>query len=701
MKIFILCLLGLNISVLQAQQLNDFQLTEMEKIYSDAHLYMFKPKFIENSDCFWYKRRNGNIIEYYWIDPCSRRKCFLFNDAFMRNELERLTENKLENYPVNVELEFINGGEKCFFIFEKGRYCYEVATQKLFCVSNSVSEDSLNAVWNQTKTHSLFVNGYNLFLRRNGVEEIQLTTNGERYYSYGVNDSEAKMERPNVQWLSDNKTFCGLRKDNRKNIDYSLMDVLASPRPMVHHYKSNMILGDTVSYQFWIGNTEHSKVREFSIKCAREEVVYFIGLSLINQNAFFLEKNQNSEHAKLIKMNLNNGTLDVLVDELFIMNETDVVMLEEGNKWLVRSDNTGLPHSYLYDGKGVLLRRITSGDWIAGPLLNIDLSKQRIYFCVYNHENVYGKVCSCDINKENHIKVLNDKKAFHEVSFSSSGKLLLDVVSDLEGNVNCLVYNSKGKLIYGLDLSDASEDVKPEYFRAPVLSEYVYGLIWKPLGDSLTTSYPVISYICPEQNIFTRSFFNSSVYRQIVQWVKWGFAVVIAKPNHPSVRLRKYTSEQDYILLSRLATSHKYLDVNKVGIYGKDRGGNIAVEAICKYPKFYQAAIAYGVDYLPLTREKKERLSSNIMSYRKGLLLITGDMNKENHPLNVYGLLNEFIDMGKNINLVVLPGQNEQLDVSAQVFYDYKVWSHWMYYLYDVHNKDIQIEFNVNNFLIK
>jgi hypothetical protein len=75
--------------------------------------------------------------------------------------------------------------------------------------------------------------------------EIQLTTDGERYYSFAghgntEDTSKTKKLRANVRWFKNEKKLYVIRQDERKVKDLFVIDVLAQPRPKLESYRYSL-----------------------------------------------------------------------------------------------------------------------------------------------------------------------------------------------------------------------------------------------------------------------------------------------------------------------------------------------------------------------------------------------------------------------------------------------------------------------------
>ena len=92
-------------------------------------------------------------------------------------------------------------------------------------------------------SYSIYAYRHNLYLlNRQDTVPVQLTTDGEKYYSYSnQKDSDSdKNTTPNIVWAGNSKVFYCLRQDRRKVENCWVVDNLAEPRPKLRTYKFPM-----------------------------------------------------------------------------------------------------------------------------------------------------------------------------------------------------------------------------------------------------------------------------------------------------------------------------------------------------------------------------------------------------------------------------------------------------------------------------
>jgi dipeptidyl aminopeptidase/acylaminoacyl peptidase len=160
--------------------------------------------------------------------------------------------------------------------------------------------------------------------------------------------------------------------------------------------------------------------------------------------------------------------------------------------------------------------------------------------------------------------------------------------------------------------------------------------------------------------------------------------------------LRDYPLADDKYGIEQLADKYKFIDINRVGIFGHSGGGFMSTDAILSYPDFYKVAVSSSGNHdnniynqwwgethngvaeveKPVTKkgeikdslnkkkeveisfkatvEKNQDIAKNLKGY---LLLVTGDVDDNVHPGNTLRVVDALIKANKRFDFMMLPGQ--------------------------------------------
>jgi dipeptidyl-peptidase-4 len=236
----------------------------------------------------------------------------------------------------------------------------------------------------------------------------------------------------------------------------------------------------------------------------------------------------------------------------------------------------------------------------------------------------------------------------------------------------------------------------------------LYGVMYKPFNFDSTKKYPIISYVYPGPQTESVQYSFTVSGGKNVALAQLGFIVVnFGHRGGSPIRnnyyhtygysdLRDYPLADDKYGIEQLADMYKYIDIDRVGIYGHSGGGFMSTAAILSYPDFYKVAVSSsgnhdnniynqwwgethnGVkevekkiskkgevkDSLDKKKEveisfkgvveKNQDIAKNLKGY---LLLVTGDIDNNVHPGNTLRVVDALIKANKRFDFMMLPGQ--------------------------------------------
>ena len=173
---------------------------------------------------------------------------------------------------------------------------------------------------------------------------------------------------------------------------------------------------------------------------------------------------------------------------------------------------------------------------------------------------------------------------------------------------------------------------------------------------------------------------------------------------------RDYALADDKAAIEQLAERYKFIDINRVGIYGHSGGGFMSAAAIMTYPDFYKAAVAsagnhdnrvYNKGWVEIhfgvneqKTEVKDSLGNThteysysvstrpnqdlVKNYKHGLLLVTGLMDDTVNPSHTFRLADALIKQHKDFEMLTLPTGSHGYSGKSELFYEHKMWRHFV-----------------------
>ena len=708
------------------------------------------PEFINDSDRFWYSFSDSNGQRYYYVDPAKKLKRLLFDNDELVSQISKETRKAYNSKDLSLQsIEFDKKERSFTFEFDGAKYRYTVKTGKVEKI-DSLQPWSGRESWMKYSPDSLYIlycKNHNLYVMGNKDKgqdstEVQLTFDAEKNFTFAkeMEDSDGEVETV-AEWFKDSKKIYAVREDARKVKDLYLVNSLSQPRPTLKTYKYDMPGDKEISQsELLVIDVETKKITKFNIDRWQDQYFEVLYVSKDSERIYFERTNRAYNEKELCVINVLTGEVKVLVHEVdkpfMDFKMVSISFLNDGKDIVYRSERSGWGHYYLYDGEGNLKNEITSGDWVAGPICEIDTVGRALYFyALGKDENIdpyYYTLCRASLDKPNSVEQLTFDNVTHAVDWSKTFNYFIDTYQRVDLEPHVVLRNRHGKKIMDLEKADISRIKEmgwkaPERFKVKAADGVtdLYGVMWKPFDFDSTKHYPIISSVYPGpfyEYVPTQFDF---IHGRNTQLAQLGLIVIAVGHRGGSPmrgkyyhtygfgNLRDYPLADDKYAIEQLADRYPYIDATRVGIFGHSGGGFMATAAICTYPDFYKAAVSaagnhdnyiynkwFTETHNGATEEKKVvkdsvngdrteytykfRVNTNIdlaKNYKKGLLLVTGDMDDNVHPAHTYRMIDALIKAGKNFDMLVLPGQDHGFSGAAELFFERKLWAHFAKYL--------------------
>jgi dipeptidyl aminopeptidase/acylaminoacyl peptidase len=454
----------------------------------------------------------------------------------------------------------------------------------------------------------------NVFIRGEGGDEIQLSTDGKEGDGYR-----------RAEWSPDSRTVIAWRVEpaERKEVYLIRSSPSGGGRARMES-RPYALPGDKFSKSepniFDVASRKQTKpdVDRFEHEWLTPRVEW----SRDSGRFMYQQVDRGHQRLRVIEVNAGSGAVRNIIDEksdTFIWTaHTEglrmqlVNYLEKTDEIIYVSEKDGWRHLYLVDVKGARMRPITKGEWVVRGIDQIDEEARQIWF------TASGKNAGQDPYFVHYYRVnfdgsglvaLTDGNGNHSVDFSPDRKYLIDTYSRVDASpVNELRRASDGKLLCKLEEADITE-LKAKGWKAPEVFAAkgrdgrtdIWGLIYRPRDFDPSKKYPVIEDIyAGPQGSFVPKTFGPTRYQMLTDA---GF--IVAKVDGMGTANRskafhdicfknlKDAGFPDRILWHKaIAAKYPYYDVSRVGIYGTSAGGQNAGGAVLFHPEFYKAAVA-------------------------------------------------------------------------------------------------------------
>ena len=575
---------------------------------------------------------------------------------------------------------------------------------------------------------------YNLYIKSTQTNEVhQLSFDGKRDYEYGTyygwsdiieGENGERPKRFSVEWSPDSKWLFTKRIDLSKGekmylLDWSI-DSLYKPKLLSYYRGSpgdtNLVSERPVFYNIDTKKEvktdfpEFTHLNRFAINWSSKSGVLF---------AEYIERGYKNSYVNLVDLNsTSNRNLITETSETNIDNFS-YQKLEQKDVLIFLSERSGWRQLYSFDLKTNTLSALTKGDFYVNDVSYIDESTGDIYFLASGKEpgdNPYHQRLY-KVSLKGKMTLLTLENAHHIVSFSKDGKYFVDNYSTVNIPTKTVLRNSKtGKIITQLTEADVSEVVakgwtSPEVFQllAKDGKTTIYGAIWKPTNFDSSKSYPIIdaTYTGPHTQRFPKSFdvaFSNQSLSEL------GFIVMQVDGLGTSGRSKAFHNHsyknmennlEDHVLaIKHLGKQYRWIDTDRVGIFGHSAGGYDTGRAMLGFPDFYKVGVASAGDHdfrmekvwwpemyqgwpVDETYEKVSNIT-NAKNLKGKLLLVHGGIDENVNPSATFKLAEALVNEDKEFDLLILPSQRHGFTGKANQYFTKKRWNYFVEHLLGV-----------------
>ncbi len=624
--------------------------------YDAQHLPIDRIKFKRNDSVVYFKvMKNKDVLDAEKrMEKAAKKKEDKEEQKIEQKKEEEKGEKDTKEEEEKSETEKAEEEAKKFHHFE-----YEIATSKLNMLEDfvdepkrpswaSISPDGETIVFGRHfNLYAMDKANYEKWLQDpddESIEENQLTTDGEEYYSYhrgGRGESNVDKEKNKdkrkgayVIWSHDSKKFATSRSDEREVKDLWVINSVAQPRPTLETYKYHMP-GEKEAPQsevliFDLGTKGMVKVQADRFKDQGVSIMsgsYPINtrdddyraprwLSETSDKLYLARTSRDLKRIDICVADTATGEVTTLIEErLNTYVETRPLGFIANGKELVQwSERDGWAHFYLYDGNGTLKKQLTSGPFHCDRIVGINEKSRVLYFTANGREPgedpYYLHLYSVNLDGTG-MKLLNKDEFNHSVGMNDANTFVVDNYSRIDTVPTAVLRDNKGTAILELEFADLSRLMttgfmfsKPFKVKADDGVTDIYGVMHKPFDFDETKKYPVLAYVYPGPQ--TEAVSKSFSARGDRTWriAQFGFIVITVgnRGGHPSRskwyhnygygNLRDYGLADKKAAIEQLAAQHAFIDIEKVGIFGHSGGGFMSTAALLVYPDFFKVAVS-------------------------------------------------------------------------------------------------------------
>ena len=704
------------------------------------------PQFFKDGNRFWYRNKTRTGAEYVVINPVTNTRSLLFDAHRLAAVMSVVADSTYDGdrLPFRAFRFGNDGDDERTIEFRTGRRQFACDIVNYKCVARDTSYNDVPFVRSPDKKLEAFVVKNDLFVRsRGGKDTVRLTTDGEDYYSYGVVAMRPQQalrpiplgRRPNVRWSPDSKKLIVTRQDERRvglmpyvsytsqrprlfTQPYALPGDSIVPTPTFYVIDVTTQRSTRVDLPVRLNIASISGSTRDSAWTPASDKVFISGLARGSKAAYLVEVNAASGKGTLIARDTGKTYV-----ELSSPRDPESWYVLKTGETVWWSERDGYGHLWLLNHDGSVKNQITSGPWQVGAVAHIDELTRTVWFTARGREIdqlVYNTQLYRIGLDGSALTRLTPEAANHEVTISPSGKFVVDRYSTINTPpVAVLRDGATGRVIRTLEKADVSQltaigwkPAIPFTVKARDGSTDIHGVMYLPSRLDSTKSYPIISHIYPGPQVGSVGAWTFKSSGEPFAQAELGFVVVqidhLGTPGRSKAFHDSYYGNftdnglPDHIAaMKQLGSRYRFIDLDRVGIFGHSGGGFASTDAILRYPEFFKVAVSgagnhdnrsyniyWAEKYQGLLRQDTLRrgddnftASANKMyagNLRGHLMLMHGDMDDNVHPAMTIQLVDELIKANKSFDLVMAPNRPHSLN---EPYFIRRRWDYFVQYL--------------------
>jgi len=367
----------------------------------------------------------------------------------------------------------------------------------------------------------------------------------------------------------------------------------------------------------------------------------------------------------------------------------------DASKFIWFSQKDGFTHLYLYNARGNEIKQLTKGKITVKDIICTDPKGSILFYHAVSEDGLSKFVYKLDL-KTGTSTVINRLEGQHQALVSEDGQFIVDQISSTNIPRRYLIMDNKGKelgtLFNAINPIREYKNCKIELGKIPSTDKLVslnYRIIYPADFDS-TKKYPVLNYVYggPHAQMITNSWMgNADLW--LYYMAQQGY-LVFTLDNRGSMNrgidfenatfrnLGKFEMEDQLAGINYLK-KFKYVDANRMGVYGWSFGGFMSTSLMTKTPDVFKVGVAGGpvIDWrmyeimyterymdMPQTNPEgyKEADLTNFAKNLKGRLLLIHGTNDNvvlwQHTLTY---LKKCVDEGVMVDYFVYPGHEHNV----------------------------------------
>ncbi|MBN7810450.1 DPP IV N-terminal domain-containing protein [Algoriphagus sp. H41] len=691
------------------------------------------PSWTEGSRAFVHSAYTAEGKRFFRTNTQTPETKVAFDHEKLANLLSAKTGETIDPRDLPIERVSMSNGSKVTFVWRSHNWIWNTDNDSLEAIP--MSERNEMESFSPDKKWKAFTRDYNLFVKNLATgEETQLSFDGRKNFEYASYYGWSDLmigengERPahfNVNWSPDSKKIHTQIVDLRLAEKMYLLDFSKDEkfRPeLLSYYRGSPGDSTVVMYIPVVFDLEKKTEKKLPAYASP----HFIGVSLRwsedskKLNGFHFPRGfKEFQLLEIDSESLESRQIYSESSPTHINRENAFRRLENG-QFIISSEKSGWNQLYLHDwNSGKEVHPITSGDFVVNKLSYLDEKNGLVYFEASGKEageNPYfNHLYRVNLDGSD-LQLLTPENAYHELYISPDGKFAVDNYSAANQPTKSVLIDLKtGEPIHQISEADISNLTKRGY-KLPVPftatakdgKTEIQGVYFLPTTFSAKKKYPVIDYTYTGPHTSTApKTFKSAILGHQQATAEIGFVVVTVDGLGGAGRSKAFAdvsyrnlgdgTTDHVVAIQQLAKKEKFIDIDRVGIFGHSAGGYDAGRAMLLHPDFYKVGVASAGDHdfrmekawwpemymgYPVGDYYHEQSNiTNAANLKGHLLLAHGGVDENVNPSATFKLAENLIKAGKDFDLFIWPSRNHSFGRPPGDYFTKKRWDYFIEHL--------------------
>ncbi len=281
------------------------------------------PHWLKDEDKFWYTYTTPQGKNWYIVDAARKIKNLLFDHNDIASQLAEIFKKPFnsKDLPLN---DFKYDKDKKLFSFnvDSIKFNYDQNLKKLIKLDSLKKEkDKSWMSYSPDSTWIVFARKHNLYLMKGKDKdsvEIQLTKDGERWYSYQADAGDTtttKRLRANASWFEDSKKLYVVREDSRKVKELWVINSLKK-RPELETYKYEMPGEPNITQQeLWVFDADTKTGVKVKTDKWKDQSLFVYTAKKLSDFIYVVRMDRAYQKVDVLKANTVTGDSEILFSE--------------------------------------------------------------------------------------------------------------------------------------------------------------------------------------------------------------------------------------------------------------------------------------------------------------------------------------------------------------------------------------------------